>query len=141
MPPCRQWGARVEPCRARPVPFWRHGFWFPPETKLRVLVWWVPWRWFARNVMTARCMTSSFTVPSNKASGSCTAACGAPAAEKCGASSMAARPLLLADREEAAHRAGHRTAHEQQVVGGVDADHDEPEFREAPRPHVTRHAL
>src|SRR6266511_5081171 len=38
MPPCRQWGARVEPWRARPVPFCRHGFWLPPVTQRRVLV-------------------------------------------------------------------------------------------------------
>src|SRR5574341_2466074 len=34
MPPCLQCGARVEPCRARPVPFCRHGFWLPPEISL-----------------------------------------------------------------------------------------------------------
>src|SRR5713101_3959212 len=37
--PWRQKGtgrARVEPCRARPVPFCRHGLRLPPETSLRV---------------------------------------------------------------------------------------------------------
>jgi hypothetical protein len=81
MPPCRQCGARVEPWRARPVPFWRHGFTFPPETSARVLVSLVPCRWFDRNVITARCSTSSLTVPSNSASGSATAFLLAPAAE------------------------------------------------------------
>ena len=39
-PPPRQCGARVEPWRARPVPFWRHGFLPPPATSPRVLVSW-----------------------------------------------------------------------------------------------------
>ena len=81
MPPCRQCGARVEPCRARPVPFWRHGFWLPPDTSLRVLVSDVPCRWFARKVTTARCSTCSFTVPSNSATGRRTDFFFAPAAE------------------------------------------------------------
>ena len=34
--------ARMDPCRARPVPFCFQGFWLPPETKLRVLVMLVP---------------------------------------------------------------------------------------------------
>src|SRR5207237_4081274 len=29
-PPPVNWGARVVPCRAPPVPFWRHGFARPP---------------------------------------------------------------------------------------------------------------
>ena len=36
MPPCVHCGARVEPWRAWPVPFWRHGFLPPPETSERV---------------------------------------------------------------------------------------------------------
>ena len=32
VPPPTQCGARVDPWRARPVPFCRHGFWFPPVT-------------------------------------------------------------------------------------------------------------
>ena len=37
-PPPVQWGARIEPWRARPVPFWRHGFAPPPRTSPRVFV-------------------------------------------------------------------------------------------------------
>src|SRR5262249_17925934 len=36
-PPPVNWGARVVPARARPVPFWRHGFARPPETRPRDL--------------------------------------------------------------------------------------------------------
>ena len=35
-PPPVQCGARVVPARARPVPFWRHGFERPPETSPRL---------------------------------------------------------------------------------------------------------
>ena len=35
LPPPFHWVARMEPCRARPVPFWRHGFRPPPRTSLR----------------------------------------------------------------------------------------------------------
>src|SRR6185437_16741547 len=38
LPPPRHCGARIEPCRARPVPFWRQGLLLPPETTARVLV-------------------------------------------------------------------------------------------------------
>src|SRR3954471_24490764 len=44
-PPPVHWGARFEPWRARPVPFWRHGFLPPPRTWARVFVAWVPARW------------------------------------------------------------------------------------------------
>src|SRR6266516_1083675 len=37
MPPPVQCGARVEPARARPVPFWRHGLERPPATRPRLL--------------------------------------------------------------------------------------------------------
>ena len=40
-------GERMEPARARPVPFWRHGFLPPPRTSPRVLVECVPWRLLA----------------------------------------------------------------------------------------------
>ena len=43
-PPPTHCGARIEPCRARPVPFWRHGFLPPPRTSPRVLVECVPAR-------------------------------------------------------------------------------------------------
>src|SRR5207247_6664091 len=90
---------------------------------------------------TARCMTSSFTVPSNSVSGRRTFFFLAPAAEKCGASIMAARAPLLAHREEAVHRPGDRAADEQQVARRIDLDHSETHLREAARAHVPGHAL
>src|SRR5256714_10661474 len=46
-PPCRHWGERVDPWRARPVPFWRHGLAPPPATRDRFFVALVPCRLFA----------------------------------------------------------------------------------------------
>src|SRR3954466_11908129 len=44
MPPPVQIGERLEPARARPVPFWRHGLAPPPRTLPRGLGQWGPWR-------------------------------------------------------------------------------------------------
>src|SRR3954468_25113266 len=44
MPPPANWGERIEPWRARPVPFWRHGFAPPPRTLPPVFVAAVPRR-------------------------------------------------------------------------------------------------
>jgi hypothetical protein len=43
-PPPVQMGERLDPARARPVPFWRQGLAPPPETMPRVLVAAVPRR-------------------------------------------------------------------------------------------------
>src|ERR1700755_1200437 len=48
-------GERDEPARARPVPFWRHGFAEPPDTMPRVLVACVPWRRAASSATTTSC--------------------------------------------------------------------------------------
>ena len=69
VPPPTQTGERVEPERARPVPFCFHGFWLPPITSPRVFVLCVPWRWLAKYAFTAWCMTGTFTVPSNTVPG------------------------------------------------------------------------
>jgi len=54
------------------VPFCFQGFWFPPVTYLRIFVDALPWRWFARNAVTALCITGTLITPSNVASGSVT---------------------------------------------------------------------
>src|SRR3954468_7219375 len=55
MPPPANWGARIEPWRARPVPFWRHGFAPPPRTSPRVLLDAVPWRRALSSARTDSC--------------------------------------------------------------------------------------
>src|SRR3954464_12343063 len=52
MPPPAKWGARIVPWRARPVPFWRHGFAPPPRTNARVRVECVPRRRAASSATT-----------------------------------------------------------------------------------------
>ena len=85
-PPCRQCGALVEPCRARPVPFCRHGFAPPPATRARFFVDAVPRRAFARaawkawNRTPVRCFATpracgSSTEPDALPSDAITAAC------------------------------------------------------------------
>ena len=56
-PPPVQCGMRIDPARARPVPFWRHGFAPPPLTSPRVRVDAVPRR---RASCSAR--TASYTI-------------------------------------------------------------------------------
>ena len=53
LPPPFHWVARIEPCRARPVPFCFQGFLPPPDTSLRPLVSWVPARRAASSRTTA----------------------------------------------------------------------------------------
>ncbi len=58
-PPPFHCGARIVPCRARPVPFWRHGLRLPPRTAERLRVWALPLRWFARYAFAACHITAS----------------------------------------------------------------------------------
>src|SRR3989475_3083 len=54
---------------------------------------------------------------------------------------MAAPPSLLADREQAVHRARHRAPHEQEIPLGVHLHDPQAELGEAPRAHMAPHAL
>src|SRR6202008_4612369 len=74
MPPPAKCGARIEPWRARPVPFWRHGFAPPPETLPRVLVAGVPRRRAASSATTTSCTSGPLKAVSNTSASSCTAA-------------------------------------------------------------------
>src|SRR6185503_20714015 len=60
-PPWRQIGPRVDPARARPVPFCFQGFLPPPETSPRVLVEAVPRRRLARKFLTEACRSGMLT--------------------------------------------------------------------------------
>src|SRR5215207_3960928 len=115
MPPPVQIGEREEPARARPVPFWRQGLAPPPRTWARVLVDAVPWR---RALSSAR--TDSWTSgPLKRAPKAVSSSLTFFdfAAPRIGASAIGAH------LHHAVARPGHRPAHEQQVVVGVDA-HD-----------------
>jgi len=58
-PPPRHSGEDVMPARARPVPFWRHGFLVEWRTSLRVFCLRVPWRPFAAYATTTWCTSDS----------------------------------------------------------------------------------
>ena len=51
-------GERLEPWRARPVPFWRNGLAPPPRTSALVKVDWVPARLAASWAVTTWCSTA-----------------------------------------------------------------------------------
>ena len=59
-PPPVQCGARIEPARARPVPFWRHGLERPPATKPRLLAPRVPARAAFSSARTVSCTRCAF---------------------------------------------------------------------------------
>src|SRR3954466_2398624 len=69
VPPPVQIGDRVEPARARPVPFWRHGLAPPPRTIPRVRVACVPRRRAASSAITTSCTSGPLNgVPNTSAS-------------------------------------------------------------------------
>src|SRR5215210_7727875 len=70
VPPPSNCGARVEPWRARPVPFWRYGLAPPPLTWPRVLVACVPWRAAASCALTTWCSRATLASASNSSPGS-----------------------------------------------------------------------
>src|SRR5438034_3093273 len=113
MPPPVNCGARTVPARARPVPFWRHGFARPPATSPRLFAARVPARRAlssARTVSWTRCGLSSAP---KIASSSVTCFDALPAASRTGA--LGAATLLLPDLDDAVLGAGDGAVDEQQV--------------------------
>src|ERR1700735_4115778 len=105
-------GDRLEPARARPVPFWRHGWAPPPETLPRVLVAAVPRRRAACSARTLWCTSGTAKRSPNAASSSLTFL----VPPRIGASAIG--PHL----DDPARRAGHGAPHEHQVLPAVDVD-------------------
>src|SRR3954451_10370758 len=130
MPPPAKCGARIEPWRARPVPFWRHGFAPPPRTLPRVLVEWVPWRRAASSARTDSCTSGSWDSAPKAASSSVTFF----VPPRTGA--LAIGPHL----HHAVARAGHRAADEQQVLVRSYADDGQPALGDALGAHLARAA-
>src|SRR5579862_1178202 len=131
MPPPVQIGERLEPARARPVPFWRHGFSPPPLTSPRVLVEAVPRRRAASSARTLSCT-----------SGMLKRAVNAPASRftvpppSLGAFGEAARALGIgAHLHGATFGAGHRAADEHQVAVGNHFDHRDAALGDAAAAH------
>src|SRR5919107_87129 len=129
MPPPAKCGARIEPWRARPVPFWRHGLAPPPRTLPRVFVACVPCR---RAASSAR--TDAWTSDSWKS---------APNAESSSATVLfvprtGALLAIGADLHDAVAGAGDGAAHDEQVALGVDLHHGQPALGDALVAHLAR---
>src|SRR3954453_19526714 len=126
MPPPAKCGARIDPWRARPVPFWRHGFAPPPRTLPRVFVDEVPRR---RALSSAR--TDSWT------SGPLKRAPNAAASRSTFFDPPRTEALAIgAHLHDAVARAGDRAAQHQQVVARVDAHDLEAALRDALVAHL-----
>src|SRR3712207_391862 len=115
-------GERIEPARARPVPFWRHGLAPPPRTLPRVFVAWVPCRRAASSARTDACTRDSWNSAPNAASSRSTV----PEVPRTGAWLG-----IGAHLHHAVARAGDGPAHEQQVVVGVDLHDGQPALGDA----------
>src|SRR5205814_3985921 len=133
-PPPAQIGERIEPARARPVPFCRHGLAPPPRTRARVSVAAEPWRRALSSARTASCTSASLT-RSPKASVSRST----PAPDLLTQGALAIGP----DLHRGSARAGHRAPDEQEVVLGDDLDDLQAALGDALAAHTSRapHAL
>src|SRR5581483_3720416 len=120
------------PARARPVPFWRHGFARPPATRPRLLAPRVPARsafCSARTVSWTRC--GLISAPKIAAS-SVTCLEALPALSRSGAWALAlGMRLLLSHLDDGVLRAGHGALDEQEAVLRVDVVDDEADLRDA----------
>src|SRR5438105_7686923 len=135
MPPPVQCGARVEPARARPVPFWRHGFERPPATRPRLL----PPR-VAERASFSSARTVSWT------------RCGFTSAPKTPSSSVtlfeeprtwalgAATTLVLSHFHEPVLGPGDGALDQEQVPLRIDLVHRQPDLGDALAAHAAGHA-
>src|SRR5277367_3103601 len=103
-------GERLEPARARPVPFWRHGLAPPPETMPRVLVAAVPRRRAACSARTLWWTSGTVNLLPKAVSSSLTFL----VPPRIGASGIGTH------LDDPAGRPGYRAADQHQVLLGVD---------------------
>src|SRR5688500_11639551 len=99
----------MEPARARPVPFWRHGLAPPPRTTPRVFVDAVPFRRALSSARTDSCTSG----PLKRAPNAVVSSSTSPEPPRTGALAIGAH------LHHAVARAGDRPAHHHQVVLGV----------------------
>src|ERR1041385_8969572 len=137
-PPPVNCGARIVPARARPVPFWRHGFERPPATRPRDFEPRVPARSAFSSARTVSCTRCAFTSTPKMDSSSVTSFALVPAASSSGALGAAMAPVLP-DLEHPALGAGYGALHEQQIALRVDRVDDEADLRAALPAHAPGH--
>src|SRR4051812_47910599 len=130
MPPPANCGARVEPWRARPVPFWRYGLAPPPETAARLRVACVPRRRAASSASTTSCTSGPLNAGPNPSSSTLT---------------VFVPPRIWtsgigADLHRAALGPGDRAAHEHQVLGRDELDDRQALLGDALATHAARTA-
>ena len=132
-PPPVQCGARVVPARARPVPFWRHGFERPPATRPRLFVPFVPARAAfisARTVSWTRCGFSSTAKTDSSRETSFARA----ADDGC----LGSRHHALTISRSPLFGPGNGAPDEQEVALDVHLVDDEPRLRDARAAHAAR---
>src|SRR3954470_10388837 len=130
MPPPVQIGERLDPARARPVPFWRHGLAPPPRTMPRVLVAAVPWRRALSSARTHSCTSASFHFAAKTSPSSVT--------PPCLCSHGALGSAIGPDLHGAVLGPGHGPADQEQVAIGQDLDDLQPALRDALAAHAAR---
>src|SRR5690606_21772041 len=140
MPPPANCGARVEPWRARPVPFWRYGFLPPPRTSARVLALCVPWRAAASWATTTWWISGTFAWTSKISAGSSALPDFFPVASRMSTAVMSGPLRGGLDHDGAALGAGHRTDDEEEALLGVDGVDREVLGGLAGVAHATGHA-
>src|SRR5918912_1260198 len=123
-------GERVEPARARPVPFWRQGFELPPDTMPRVRVACVPWRRAASSATTTSCTSGPLNGAPNTSSSSATLSLD-PSTWASG---------IGAHLHRAARGPGDRAADEHQVAVRDQLDDRQPALGDAAAAHAARPA-
>src|SRR5436190_6781201 len=129
-PPPVQCGARVVPARARPVPFWRHGFERPPATRPRLLTARVPARSALSSARTVSWTRWGFTSAPKTCASSVRSFDLFPSPSRTGALG-AATAHLLAHFDQAVFRTGYRALDEQQVLLRVDRVDGQAYLRDA----------
>src|SRR5581483_3021358 len=136
----------MEPARARPVPFWRHGFLPPPLTSPRVFVACVPARRLASWLRTISWSSASRVGPASTAAGTSTSPTCARSCDTTGsvtAPSVILPPRLrrLPDQHRPVPPPGDGAAHEEQMLLGADGDDLEVPRRDPLRAPAPGHPL
>src|SRR4051812_26784297 len=123
-------GERLEPARARPVPFWRHGLAAPPRTRPRVRVACVPRRRAASSAITTSCTSG----PLNSAPNTSASSVSVSVEPRIGASAIGAHlhGAALGPRD--------RAADEHQVLVGDQLDDGQTLLGDALAAHAARSA-